>query len=370
MGTERILGRGHHSRILASGGLPSSLARMGRAPFLIDDGVVFLNHGSFGACPEPVFAEYQDWQRQLEREPVDFLARRLPALLEDVREQLGAFVGADPEELALLPNATAGVNVVARSLELRPGDEVLSTDHEYGAMRFVWQDACARAGAAWVERPVAAPARDIVEEVWSGVTPRTRVLFVSHITSPTAIRFPVEELCRRAREAGILSVVDGAHGPGQLDLDLEELGADVYAGNCHKWLCAPKASGFLWARPELRDLLRPHATSWGARSDRFARAPRLVGHGRSLGVPRFAGGDHVPPRAPRAGAGPVPCAACRVPPAPGHAGGRVVRADGERRATALRCRRSAAPPLAGRSYRGRRRAVERPAAAARLRADL
>src|SRR4051812_38053672 len=270
MGTERILGRGHHSRILASGGLPSSLARMGRAPFLIDDGVVFLNHGSFGACPEPVFAEYQDWQRQLEREPVDFLARRLPALLEDVREQLGAFVGADPEGLALLPNATAGVNVVARSLELGPGDEVLSTDHEYGAMRFIWQDACARAGAAWVEQPVAAPARDIVEEVWSGVTPRTRVLFVSHVTSPTAIRFPVEELCRRAREAGILSVVDGAHGPGQLDLDLEELGADVYAGNCHKWLCAPKGSGFLWARPELRDLLRPHATSWGARSDRFA----------------------------------------------------------------------------------------------------
>jgi isopenicillin-N epimerase len=240
-----------------------------RTPFLLDDGVVFLNHGSFGACPEPVFAEYQAWQRELEREPVDFIARRLTGLLEDVRAQLGGFVGADPEGLVLLPNATAGVNLAARSLELRPGDEVLSTDHEYGAMRYVWQDACERAGATLVEQPVAVPAADIVEEVWSGVTPRTRVLFLSHITSPTAIRFPVEELCRRARDAGILSVVDGAHGPGQLDLDLEALGADVYAGNCHKWLCAPKGCGFLWARPELRDLLRPSVISWGARSDRF-----------------------------------------------------------------------------------------------------
>ena len=245
---------------------------MARTPFLLDDGVVFLNHGSFGACPDPVFAEYQGWQRELEREPVDFIARRLTGLLEDVRAQLGAFVGADPEGLALLPNATAGVNVVARSLELRPGDEVLSTDHEYGAMRLVWQDACEQTGARWVEAPVPVPCatdEEITEAVWAGVTGRTRVLFVSHITSPTAIRFPVEELCRRARAGGILSVVDGAHGPGQLDLDLETLGADAYAGNCHKWLCAPKGSGFLWARPELRDLLRPLAISWGARSERF-----------------------------------------------------------------------------------------------------
>jgi isopenicillin-N epimerase len=243
-----------------------------RSPFLLDDGVVFLNHGSFGACPEPVFDEYQGWQRELEREPVEFIARRLPRLLEDVRTQLGAFVGADPEGLALLPNATAGVNAVARSLTLEPGDEVLSTDHEYGAMALVWQDACERAGARWVEQPVAVPCTSgsaIVDAVWAGVTERTRVLFLSHVTSPTAIRFPVEELCARAREAGIVSVVDGAHGPGQLDLDLDVVGADFYAGNCHKWLCAPKGCGFVWARPEVRDLLRPHVVSWGARSERF-----------------------------------------------------------------------------------------------------
>jgi len=244
-----------------------------RDRFLLDDGVVFLNHGSFGACPEPVFREYQRWQRELERNPVDVLYRRLPGLLEDVRAELGSFVGADPEGIVLLPNATAGVNVAARSLELGPRDEVLSTDHEYGAMTFVWQDACARAGARWTERTVAVPCTSreaIVDAVWGGVTGQTRLLFLSHITSPTAIRFPVEELCRRAHEAGIVTVVDGAHGPGQLDLDLEAIGCDLYAGNCHKWLCAPKGCGFLWARPELRERLRPHVVSWGAHAERFA----------------------------------------------------------------------------------------------------
>jgi isopenicillin-N epimerase len=264
-------------RLAAAG---QALARPHRHPaliprdqFLLDDDVVFLNHGSYGACPEPVFAEYQRRQRELERNPVDVLYRRLEGLLEGVRAELGAFVGADPEGIVLLPNATTGVNAVARSLELGAGDEVLSTDHEYGAMTYVWQDACGRAGATWAPRPVGVPctsAEDVVDAVWGGVTERTRVLFLSHITSPTAIRFPVEKLCRRAREAGIVTVVDGAHGPGQLDLDLEALGADFYAGNCHKWLCAPKGCGFLWARAEVRELLRPHVVSWGARSDTFA----------------------------------------------------------------------------------------------------
>ncbi|MGZ8695289.1 MAG: aminotransferase class V-fold PLP-dependent enzyme, partial [Gaiellaceae bacterium] len=203
---------------------------------------------------------------------VDLLYRRLEGLLDGVRAELGAFVGADPEGIVFLPNATAGVNAVARSLGLEPGDEVLSTDHEYGAMGFTWQDVCARAGATWVPRPVRVPctsAEEIVEAVWGGVTGRTRVLFVSHIGSPTAIRFPVEELCRRAREAGIVSVVDGAHGPGQLDLDLDAIGADFYAGNRHKWLCAPKGCGFLAVRPEMRALLRPNVVSWGVHSERF-----------------------------------------------------------------------------------------------------
>jgi isopenicillin-N epimerase len=211
--------------------------------FLLDEDVVFLNHGSFGACPEPVFRVYQEWQRELERNPVELLARRLPGLLAEVRAALAAFVGADAEGLLLLPNATAAVNMVAHSLELRPGDEVLATDQEYGAMELAWREACEQAGATYVAQPVELPAESqakVADEIWAGVNERTRVLFVSHITSLTAMRMPVEELCRRARGAGVVTVVDGAHGPGQLDLDLEALGADFYAGNCHKWLCAPK----------------------------------------------------------------------------------------------------------------------------------
>jgi isopenicillin-N epimerase len=241
--------------------------------FLLDPDVVYLNHGSFGACPEPVFRVYQEWQRELERNPVDLLARRLDGLLDEARAELAAFVGADADGLAFLPNATAAVNAVARSLELAPGDEVLATDHEYGAMELAWRDVCERAGATYVPRPVAVPCTgeaEVVDAIWAGVTERTRVLFISHVTSLTAIRMPVEELCRRAHAAGIVSVVDGAHGPGQLDLDLSALGADVYTGNCHKWLCAPKGCGFIWAAPAWRDRLRPPIVSWGATSERFA----------------------------------------------------------------------------------------------------
>jgi isopenicillin-N epimerase len=246
--------------------------------FLLDDDVVFLNHGSFGACPEPVFRVYQEWQRQLERNPVDLLARRLPGLLAEVRAALAAFVGADAEGLLLLPNATAAVNTVAHSLELGPGDEVLATDQEYGAMELAWREACGRAGATYVAQPVELPAESqakVADEIWAGVNERTRVLFVSHITSLTAMRMPVEEICRRARDAGVVTVVDGAHGPGQLDLDLQALGADFYAGNCHKWLCAPKSAGFLIVRGEHRDRLRPIVVSWGRRSD----APFSERHG-------------------------------------------------------------------------------------------
>jgi isopenicillin-N epimerase len=238
--------------------------------FLLDPEVVYLNHGSFGACPEPVFRVYQEWQRELERNPVDLFARRLDGLLEEARAELAAFVGADPEGLAFLANATAAVNAVARSLDLAPGDEVLATDHEYGAMELAWRDVCERAGATYVPQPVAVPCPDdVADAIWAGVTERTRVLFVSHITSLTAIRLPVEELCRRARAAGIVSVVDGAHGPGQLDLALAGLDADFYAGNCHKWLCAPKGSGFLYAAPAWRERVRPPVVSWGATSEQF-----------------------------------------------------------------------------------------------------
>ena len=237
-----------------------------RALFLLQPDVVFLNHGSFGACPRPVFEVYQTWQLELERQPVAFLGRRFAGLMHEARQALACFLGADADDLVYVPNATTGLNLVARSLPLEPGDEVLATDHEYGALDRTWRFICAKRGARYVRQPVPTPVTSIqhvVETVWSGVTDRTRVLFFSHITSPTAFILPVAELVRRARQAGIITVVDGAHAPGQVHLDLTELGADYYVGNCHKWMMAPKGSAFLHARPDKQPLLEPLVVSWG-----------------------------------------------------------------------------------------------------------
>jgi isopenicillin-N epimerase len=234
--------------------------------FLLDPEVVFLNHGSFGACPRPVFEEYQRWQRELERQPVEFLGRRSEALLDEARARLAAYLNAGADDIVFVPNATSGLNVVARSLPLKAGDEVLTTDLEYGALDRTWAHVCDRAGARYVRALVPAPVSSsaaVVDAIWTRVTPQTKVLFLSHITSGTALTLPVAELCSRARDAGILSIIDGAHAPGQLPLDLTATGADVYAGNCHKWLCAPKGSAFLYVRPEHQPFVEAMVISWG-----------------------------------------------------------------------------------------------------------
>jgi len=234
--------------------------------FLLDPDVVFLNHGSFGATPRPVFAAYQAWQRRLERQPVAFLLDELPDHLAGARRELGRFLNAGQDDLVFVPNATFGVNVVARSLDLGPGDEVLTTDHEYGACYNVWDYMRRKRGFAVVRQSLSFPAASaeaILDELWQGVSPRTRVIFVSHITSPTALRLPVAAICARAREAGILTIVDGAHAPGQIPLDLKAIDADFYTGNAHKWLCAPKGSAFLYARPDGQGLIEPLVVGWG-----------------------------------------------------------------------------------------------------------
>ncbi len=205
--------------------------------FLLNPDITFLNHGSFGACPRPVFEDYQAWQRRLELQPVQFLINSLPDLLHEARSQLGKYLNAAADELVFLPNATYGVNVIARSLELQPGDEVLATNHEYGACDRTWQFVCQKNGVVYRRQPVHLPAAspsEIVEQVWMGVNERTRLIFISHISSPTALSIPVAELCARARQAGILTLVDGAHAPGQIAVDLGAIGADYYTGNCHK----------------------------------------------------------------------------------------------------------------------------------------
>lgn len=234
--------------------------------FLLDPEVVFLNHGSFGACPRPVFETYQQWQRRLERQPVQFLGRELMGLLQEARQALADYVHVEANNLVYVPNATFGVNVVARSLALGVGDEVLATNHEYGACDRAWRFLSRQRGFTYVQQPISLPvesAETIVEEFWQGVTEHTRLIFISHITSPTALRLPVEAICQRARAAGILTLIDGAHAPGQLPLDLTTLGVDFYTGNCHKWLCAPKGAGFLYAASDQQHLIEPLVVSWG-----------------------------------------------------------------------------------------------------------
>lgn len=235
--------------------------------FLLDPSVTFLNHGSFGATPRPVFREYQRWQRELENQPVEFIGRRHNDLMHESREVLAAYLGTQAENLVYTQNVTISMNIVARSLELGAGDEVLSTDHEYGAMDRTWRFLSKEHGFTYINHPVGLDSQaDFVESFWRGVTPQTRVIFLSHITSPTATIFPVETIIRRARERGIITIIDGAHVAGHMPLNLDSLGADFYGGNLHKWLCAPKGTGFLYARPEMQHLLKPLVVSWGYES--------------------------------------------------------------------------------------------------------
>jgi len=237
-----------------------------RGEFLLDPEIAFLNHGSFGACPRPVFERYQTWQLELEREPVDFLDRRLPALLESARAALAEYVGCSSDDLVFVQNATTGVNLAARSLDLRPGDEVLATDLEYGACDLAWEWVCGRAGARYVRASLPLPLESpstVVETLFAAATERTRIVYVSHVTSGTGLVLPVEEIVSRARAQGLVTVVDGAHAPAQVPVDLTTLGADFYSGNCHKWLGAPKGAGFLHVQPEHQERVDGAIVSWG-----------------------------------------------------------------------------------------------------------
>ena len=234
--------------------------------FLLNPAVVFLNHGSFGATPKPVFEACQNWQLRLERQPVLFLGRELDGLLRDSRRVLGEYLNADADDLVYIPNATHGVNIIAHSLDLKPGDEILTTDHEYGACDYTWDFVCGKTGAKYIHQSIPLPVHsedEIVDQFWLGVTPRTKAVYLSHITSPTALRLPVEQICQRAREAGILTIVDAAHSPGQIPVDLQALGADIVFGNCHKWLLNAKGSAFLYVQREVQHLIEPLIVSWG-----------------------------------------------------------------------------------------------------------
>lgn len=246
--------------------------------FLLRDDVAYLNHGSYGACPKPVFAAYQAAQLELEREPVDFLGRNLQAMLGEVRVEVAKELGTHADNIVGLTNATVGLNIVAQSLDLKPGDQILTTDHEYAALDKTWAYVCRKTGAEIVRVEVPLPLvseEQFTAAILAGMTERTKVLFLSHITSPTALLFPIEGLVAEARKCGIISVIDGAHVPGHMPLDLDALGADFYAGNLHKWLMTPKGSAVLYARPEMQGLLDPLIVSHGWTAE--SKAPGAVG---------------------------------------------------------------------------------------------
>jgi isopenicillin-N epimerase len=258
-----------------------------REQFLLDPNIIFLNHGSFGATPKPVFEDYQHWQLRLEHQPVLFLGREYDELLRESRTVLGKYVNASADDLVYIPNATYGVNIIARSLNLKPGDEILTSDHEYGACDYTWDFLCSKSGAMYIHQKITLPVNsesEILEQFWSEVTPRTKVIFLSHITSPTALRLPVEKICQRARQSGILTVIDAAHAMGQIPIDLDVIGADFYTSNCHKWSLAPKGAAFLYARKEMQPLVEPLVVSWG-----FGNLPSLGTGSRFVDLFQWAG---------------------------------------------------------------------------------
>jgi isopenicillin-N epimerase len=248
------------------------------ARFLLDPAVAHLNHGSFGACPRPVFEAYQQAQRRLERNPTGFLVRELPGRIDAVRERLATELGADVDRLILVRNPTAAMHGVIRSLRLAEGDEIVATDQEYGPVILAWKHLCGVAGATWRETPLPLEAADdeLADTLLAACGPRTRAIVVSWICSPLGCILPVAAICRAARARGIVTVVDGAHAPGQVPVALESVGADVVLGACHKWLLAPKGAAFLWVA-EGADWVEPPVISAGWDADSFAERGAWLG---------------------------------------------------------------------------------------------
>ena len=241
----------------------------------LERGVAFLNHGSYGACPTEILRHQAALRAEMEAEPVRFLGRELEGRLDAARAALAAFVGAEADDLAFITNATGGVNAVLRSLVLVAGDDLLTTDHAYGACRntldYVAQRSGTRVIVATIPFPAASP-EAVVDAVLTEVTPRTRLALLDHITSPTGLILPIERLVAELASRGIETLVDGAHAPGMVPLDLRRLGAAYYSANCHKWLCTPKGSAFLWVRRDRQADVHPLTISHGAKGERPGRS--------------------------------------------------------------------------------------------------
>jgi len=237
--------------------------------FLLRDDVTFLNFGSFGACPKPIFERYQQYQLELEQEPVQFITVTGLQYLKQSREALAAYINCPADDVVYVTNPSYAVNIIAKSFNLQKDDEILTTNLEYGACDRAWNYYCKKVGAKYIRQPITLPIpskEDLINEFFKGLTSKTKLVFISHLTSSTGLRMPVEEICAIAKQKDILTFVDGAHAPGQLPLNLQTLQADIYTGACHKWMMTPKGSSFLYVKNEHQHLFDPLIVSWGYQS--------------------------------------------------------------------------------------------------------
>lgn len=238
--------------------------------FLFDKDMVYLNHGSFGAAPKSVFEDYQKWQLELEFSPVQFITKKFKEANNASKKVLGDFINADPKDLVYSPNPTTAFNTVIRSLDLQEGDEILSTNLEYGALDRTWKYYCEKSGAKYLRQNITLPIQSkeaFLEEFWAGYSDKTKYVFISQITSSTALILPVKEICDKARELGLITIIDGAHVPGHIPLDIKDLNPDYYTGACHKWMLTPKGCTFLYVKTELQNDVDPLVISWGYEAD-------------------------------------------------------------------------------------------------------
>lgn len=234
--------------------------------FLINPNITFLNFGSFGACPKPIFEDYQKWQLELEQEPVQFITVNGYKYLKQAREALGNYIHCDADDVVFTMNPSYAINIIAKSIDLKPGDEILTTDLEYGAMDKTWNFYCQQKGAKYIRQHINLPLTSkevFIEEFFKGLTKNTKAIFISQITSSTALILPVKEICDIAKEKGLLTIVDGAHVPAHIPLNLSELKADIYTGACHKWMMTAKGCSFLYVKKEFQKLYAPLIISWG-----------------------------------------------------------------------------------------------------------
>jgi isopenicillin-N epimerase len=267
-----------------------------QSQFLLNPAITYLNFGSFGACPRTIFVDYQRLQRELEFEPVQFITVNGLNYLQQSRQALSAYIHCDAGDIVYTTNPSYAINIIAKSFPLSPGDEILSTNLEYGACDRTWNYYCKKAGAKYVRQPITLPIAGreaFIEDFFKGLTPHTKAIFISHITSATALVLPVKEICDLAKQKGLITIVDGAHAPGHIPVDLSGLRADIYAGAPHKWMMTPKGCSFLYVRKELQPLFDPLLISWGYESA-SPSASRFLDYHQGQGTRDFSAFLTVP----------------------------------------------------------------------------